>query len=239
MFLRGFMPEGESGNNYSPVITVDGPSGVGKGTLCIALSESLGWRLLDSGVLYRVLALAALDQKIDIKSEAMLVQLAVHLDVSFITNRSKVLVIFEGDDVSNEIRTEIVSKTASLVAKLPLVRNTLLCRQRSFRRNPGLVADGRDMGTIVFPDALVKIFLDAKSEECARRRRLQLQKSGFNVSFECLLAGIRERDDRDRNRMIAPMIPAADAFVLDSTDLSISEVIRQALGYIEKFITLL
>ncbi|NIG88395.1 (d)CMP kinase [Serratia symbiotica] len=222
----------------APVITVDGPSGAGKGTLCKAIAESLGWRLLDSGAIYRVLAMAALHHQVDITSEEALVPLAAHLDVCFVAQDGKLLVVLEGEDVSNEIRTETVGNTASRAAKLPRVREALLRRQRAFREEPGLVADGRDMGTVVFPDAPVKIFLDANAEERAQRRRLQLQERGFNVNFEYLLAEIRERDDRDRNRAIAPLVPASNAFVLDSTSLSIGEVIQQALGYVQKVMAL-
>lgn len=222
----------------APVITVDGPSGAGKGTLCKAIAESLGWRLLDSGAIYRVLAMAALHHQVDITSEEALLPLAAHLDVCFVAQDGKLLVVLEGEDVSNEIRTETVGNTASRAAKLPRVREALLRRQRAFREEPGLVADGRDMGTVVFPDAPVKIFLDANAEERAQRRRLQLQERGFNVTFECLLAEIRERDDRDRNRAIAPLVPTSDAFVLDSTSLSIGEVIQQALGYVRKVMAL-
>ncbi|NIG98748.1 MAG: (d)CMP kinase [Serratia symbiotica] len=222
----------------APVITVDGPSSAGKGTLCQAIAESLGWRLLDSGAIYRVLAMSALHNQVDITSEEALVPLAAHLDVCFVAQDGKLLVVLEGEDVSNEIRTETVGNIASRAAKLPRVREALLRRQRAFREEPGLVADGRDMGTVVFPDAPVKIFLDANAEERAQRRRLQLQESGFNVNFECLLAEIRERDDRDRNRVIAPLVPASDAFVLDSTSSSIGEVIQQALGYVQKVMAL-
>lgn len=222
----------------APVITVDGPSGAGKGTLCKAIAESLGWRLLDSGTIYRVLAMAALHHQVDITSEEAMVPLAAHLDVCFFAQDFKLLVILDGEDVSNKIRTETVSIAASQVAKLPRVREALLCRQRAFRKEPGLVADGRDMGTVVFLDAPVKIFLDANAEERAQRRRLQLQESGFNVNFKHILAEIRERDDRDHNRAIAPLVPASDAFVLDSTSLSIEKVIQQALGYIQKVMAL-
>ncbi|WP_278400672.1 (d)CMP kinase, partial [Hafnia paralvei] len=159
----------------APVITVDGPSGAGKGTLCKALAESLGWCLLDSGAIYRVLALAALHHQVDITSEEALVPLAAHLDVRFVAQNGQLQVILEGEDVSNEIRTESVGSTASQAAAFPRVREALLRRQRAFREFPGLIADGRDMGTVVFPDAPVKIFLDASSEERARRRMLQLQ----------------------------------------------------------------
>ncbi|WP_193014197.1 MULTISPECIES: (d)CMP kinase [Gammaproteobacteria] len=217
-----------------PVITVDGPSGAGKGTLCQALAKAFGWHLLDSGAIYRVLALAALHHDVDITSEDALVPLAANLDVRFIPTENGLNVILEGEDVSNEIRTETVGNTASQTATFPRVREALLRRQRAFRTAPGLIADGRDMGTIVFPDAQVKIFLEASAEERARRRTLQLQEKGFNVNFERLLSEIKERDHRDRNRAVAPLIAAKDALILDSTSLSIDEVIEKSLTYAKK-----
>ncbi|OTA21658.1 cytidylate kinase [Xenorhabdus beddingii] len=215
----------------APVITVDGPSGAGKGTLCQALAEALNWQLLDSGAIYRVLALAAIHHQVDIQSEDALVPLAANLDVRFVPANGKLRVILEGEDVSNEIRTETVGNTASQAATFPRVREALLRRQRAFRLSPGLIADGRDMGTVVFPDAPVKIFLDASAEERARRRMLQLQEKGFSVKFERLLSEIQERDFRDRNRAAAPLVPAQDALILDSTSMSIEEVINKALTY--------
>lgn len=222
----------------APVITVDGPSGAGKGTLCKALAESLGWRLLDSGAIYRVLALAALHHQVDIASEEALVPLAAHLDVRFIAQDGRLQVILEGEDVSNEIRTETVGNTASQAAAFPRVREALLRRQRAFREAPGLIADGRDMGTVVFPDAPVKIFLDASAEERAQRRMLQLQEKGFNVNFERLLVEIKERDTRDRNRPVAPLVPAPEALILDSTSMSIDEVIQRALAHAQTILAL-
>ncbi|WP_338882728.1 (d)CMP kinase [Xenorhabdus sp. TH1] len=217
----------------APVITVDGPSGAGKGTLCQALAEALDWQLLDSGAIYRVLALAAIHHQVDIQSEDALVPLAANLDVRFLPANGKLRVILEGEDVSNEIRTETVGNTASQAATFPRVREALLRRQRAFRIAPGLIADGRDMGTVVFPDAPVKIFLDASAEERARRRMLQLQEKGFSVNFENLLSEIQERDFRDRNRAVAPLVPAQDALILDSTSMSIEEVIDKALVYVK------
>ncbi|ADP12128.1 (d)CMP kinase [Erwinia pyrifoliae] len=215
----------------APVITIDGPSGAGKGTLCKAMADALQWHLLDSGAIYRVLALAALHHQVDISSEEALVPIAAHLDVRFVSHNGEIEVILEGEDVSTEIRSQDVSNTASKVAAFPRVREALLRRQRAFRELPGLIADGRDMGTVVFTDAPVKIFLDASSEERASRRMLQLQEKGFSVNFERLLSEIKERDERDRNRAIAPLVPAADALVLDSTTMSIDQVIEIALKY--------
>ena len=164
-------------------------------------------------------------------SEEALVPIAAHLDVRFVSNNGEMEVILEGEDVTGEIRTQDVSNTASKVAAFPRVREALLRRQRGFRDFPGLIADGRDMGTVVFPDAPVKIFLDASSEERANRRMLQLQEKGFSVNFERLLSEIKERDERDRNRAIAPLVPADDALVLDSTTMSIEQVIEIALKY--------
>ncbi|ACT07182.1 cytidylate kinase [Dickeya chrysanthemi Ech1591] len=219
----------------APVITVDGPGGAGKGTLCKALAKALQWNLLDSGAIYRVLALAALHHQVDISSEEALVPIASHLDVRFVPeDDGQLKVILEGEDVSNEIRTQEVGNTASQAAVFPRVREALLRRQRAFRDAPGLIADGRDMGTVVFPDAPVKIFLDASAEERAKRRMLQLQAKGFNVNFERLLSEIKERDDRDRNRSVAPLVPAPDALVLDSTHMSLDEVVERALAYIRQ-----
>lgn len=219
--------------SQSPVITVDGPSGAGKGTLCMLLADKLGFHLLDSGAIYRVLALAAIHHGVDTESEDALVPLATHLDVQFIAEGDLVKVILEGEDVSGELRKEETGMAASKVAALPRVREALLRRQRAFSAAPGLVADGRDMGTIVFPEAEAKIFLDASAEERATRRLKQLQQKGLDVRFDDLLSEIQERDDRDRNRPVAPLRPAEDALVLDSTSMNIEQVVEKALHYIE------
>lgn len=215
----------------APVITVDGPGGAGKGTLCQLLAEKMHWQLLDSGAIYRVLALAALHHNVALEDEAGLVPLAAYLDVQFPVLDGHVKTILEGEDVSKAIRTEQMGSAASKVAAFPRVREALLRRQRAFRLAPGLIADGRDMGTVVFPDAQVKIFLDASAEERAQRRLLQLQDKGFDVSFDRLLSEIQARDDRDRNRATAPLKAADDALVIDSTKLSITQVLEIVLNH--------
>ena len=220
-------------SSQTPVVTVDGPSGAGKGTLCMLLANKLGFHLLDSGAIYRVLALAAIHHGVDTESEDALVPLATHLDVQFIAEGDLVKVILEGEDVSGELRKEETGMAASKVAALPRVREALLRRQRAFETAPGLVADGRDMGTVVFTGAQAKIFLDASAEERANRRLKQLQDKGLDVRFADLLSEIQERDDRDRNRPVAPLRPAEDALVLDSTSMTIDEVVEKALQYIE------
>lgn len=220
-------------SSHTPVVTVDGPSGAGKGTLCMLLSKKLGFHLLDSGAIYRVLALAAIHHGVDLESEDALVPLATHLDVQFVAEGDLVKVILEGEDVSRELRKEETGMTASKVAAFPRVREALLRRQRAFAEGVGLVADGRDMGTVVFPHAEAKIFLDASAEERANRRLKQLQGKGLDGKFDDLLSEIQERDDRDRNRPVAPLRPAEDALLLDSTSMSIDEVVEKALQYIE------
>ena len=216
------------------IITVDGPSGAGKGTLCYALAEKLGYALLDSGAIYRVTALAALQRKTDLTNESALAELARYLDIQFIPQNGEVNILLAGMNVSHLIRTQEVADAASKVAVFPEVRSALLQLQQDFAKNDGLIADGRDMGTIVFPNAQVKLFLDASAEERAKRRYKQLQNKGINGNFEQILAEIKERDFRDRNREVAPLKSADDALLLDSTTLSIDEVIDQALAYIQE-----
>lgn len=218
-------------SELAPVIAVDGPGGAGKGTLCQLLAEKLDWHLLDSGAIYRVLALAALHHNVALDDEAGLMPLAAHLDVQFPVVKGQIKTILEGEDVSRAIRTQDIAEAASQVAAFPRVREALLRRQRAFRAKPGLIADGRDMGTVVFPDAQVKIFLDASAEERAYRRLKQLQDKGFDVSFDRLLSEIQARDDRDRNRSVAPLKAADDALVIDSTHLSIAEVLDKVLSH--------
>ena len=221
-------------NSPAPVITIDGPSGSGKGTVAGRLANDLKWRLLDSGALYRLLAFAAANHGVALDNEPLLSKLAAHLDVQFVgaTNGKTASIILEGDDVTHSIRSEQVAAGASTVAALPAVRAALLERQRAFRELPGLVADGRDMGTVVFPDAPLKIFLTASAEERARRRYLQLKAKGDDVSLPRLLKEIRARDERDTQRAIAPLKPAADAIQLDSTELSIEQVLERIMSEI-------
>ena len=219
--------------SVSNLITVDGPSGSGKGTVCHILAKKLQWHLLDSGALYRILAYAALQQNIALTDSQALADLALSLDVSFVSNGSGVDTLLGAENVGDKLRTEVVGQAASEVASIELVRSALLARQKAFLKAPGLIADGRDMGTVVFPEAKVKIFLDASAEERAQRRFNQLQDKGFNVSIAQILSEIKERDFRDRNRAIAPLRPAADALVIDSTTLTINEVVEQILSLTE------
>jgi len=204
-----------------PVITIDGPSGSGKGTISRMLAQELGYHFLDSGALYRLLALAAERRGIALDDEAALVVLSRELDISFPATSDSEQVLLDGVDVNDEIRTEAAGAGASRVAALPEVRTALLTRQHNFRQPPGLVADGRDMGTVVFPDAGAKIFLTASAEERAKRRCNQLKEKGLNLVFEDVLADIEARDERDANRAVAPLRPAADAAQVDTSDLDI------------------
>ncbi len=212
----------------APVITIDGPGGSGKGTLAGMLAERLGWHLLDSGALYRLLAFAAHNHGADLTNEEILTSLAAHLDVQFIPGKggSEQRIILEGEDVSRAIRTETIGSGASKVAALPLVRDALLARQQAFREAPGLVADGRDMGTVVFPDAQLKIFLTASPEIRAERRYRQLLEKGGAANLAGLLDEITARDERDMNRSIAPLRPADDAILIDSSHMSIENVLE-------------
>ena len=223
-------------NRYVPVITIDGPSGSGKGTVAALLAAKLGWNFLDSGALYRLLAFAARNHGVDLTNEEALKLLAAHLDVQFGAAKDGhgMQIILEGEEVTSAIRNEQVGAGASQVAALPAVRDALLQRQKAFREPPGLVADGRDMGTVVFPDAPLKIFLTASAEERARRRYLQLKGKGDDVNLASLLDEIRARDERDTQREVAPLKPADDAVQLDSTDLSIEQVLGQILSEVAK-----
>ena len=212
-----------------PIITVDGPSGAGKGTLCQMLAAKLNWALLDSGALYRVTALAAKQHAVAMDNEAGLEAIAAHLDVQFQVSEGQagVQVILEGENVTSNLRTEETGAIASQVAAVHSVRAALLERQRAFQQEPGLIADGRDMGTVVFPDAKLKVYLTASAEERGQRRYKQLLESGNNANLPQIIEDIRARDDRDMNRSIAPLKPADDAIVIDSTSMSIETVFDQ------------
>ncbi|MCX8617821.1 (d)CMP kinase [Gilliamella sp. B2923] len=225
-------------NKIIPVIAVDGPSGVGKGTLCQALANHFKWHLLDSGAIYRVLALSALKQNIALDDKRSLAQLALTLPLTFDSTGNEVKVLLNGLDVSKEIRTEQTGGAASQVAAIEEVRQALLQRQRDFRQAPGLVADGRDMGTVVFTDAPVKIFLDASAQSRAERRMKQLQDKQNHAKFAEILQEITARDQRDRNRAVAPLKPAIDALIIDTTSLSIQDVFNQSITYINEKLAL-
>lgn len=217
-----------------PVITVDGASGTGKGTISQLLAQHLGWKFLDSGALYRVLALAAYKHSVSLDNEPALKVLAEHLDVQFIAQTSHPSkIILEGEEVTEVIRTEKIGNAASIVGALPAVRAALLSRQRVFREAPGLVADGRDMGTVVFPDAELKIFLKASPEERAMRRLNQLKERGINVNLSDLIEELRERDRRDQERAVAPLRPAEDAVCIETDHLTIAQVVERILFEIE------
>jgi len=220
----------------APVITIDGPSGVGKGTISQLLAEELKWHLLDSGALYRVLALAAQHHGVGLDNEAALEVLASHLDVQFQTGTAgkPARVILESDDVTDIIRTEKQGNAASQVAVMPGARRGLLERQKAFQQMPGLVAEGRDMGTIVFPEADLKIFLVASAEERAQRRYQQLKDKGINVKLADLVEQIAERDTRDSSRSIAPLVAAEDALVIDTTNLGIKDVLSRVLMEVKR-----
>lgn len=214
------------------VITIDGPSGSGKGTVAGMLATKLQWKLLDSGALYRVLALAADKHAVPLDHEDALEVLAVGLDVEFVVDveSNSQRILLENQDVTDEIRNETVGAHASQIAALPGVRAGLLRRQHEFRQAPGLIADGRDMGTVVFADAPLKVFLTASAEERARRRYLQLKDKGEAVTLTSLLEEIRARDERDTSRAIAPLKPADDAIILDSTTMTIEQVLERILS---------
>ena len=218
-----------------PIVTLDGPSGTGKGTLCHKLAKHLGWNFLDSGAIYRVLAIAATQHKISFTDVDSLISLAINLDLSFVADDNlDVSVYLDGCDVSQVVRMEETGQNASKIAALPAVREALLQRQRDFAVLPGLVTDGRDMGTVVFPDATLKIYLFASAKERARRRYLQLQAKGISVSLHQVESELKMRDFRDMQRDHAPLKPAHDAVIVDTTGLSIAQVFANILQLIHE-----
>lgn len=218
-----------------PIITLDGPSGTGKGTLCHKIAKHLGWNFLDSGAIYRVLAVAALRRNISFTDIDNLISTAINLDLQFSANDNLDISVFlDGKDVSQEVRSEETGQNASKIGVLPAVREALLQRQRDFAELPGLVTDGRDMGTVVFPDAMIKIYLFASAEERAKRRYLQLQAKGISVSLQQIEEELKLRDARDTQREHAPLKPASDAFMVDTTGLSIAQVFANILQLIHQ-----
>jgi cytidylate kinase len=219
-----------------PVITVDGPSGVGKGTISAILAHRLGWHMLDSGALYRLVGFGARKRGLDLAEEAAVASYARQLGVEFATapqSGAPTRVILDGEDVTDAIRTEASGNDASQVAALAGVRAALLERQRAFRQAPGLVADGRDMGSTIFPDAELKIFLIASPAERAQRRHKQLKEKGIDVSLAGLLNEIADRDERDRRRAASPLRAADDAITIDTTDMGIDEVVAEVARHVQ------
>jgi len=217
-----------------PVITVDGPGGSGKGTIAMRLAEQLGWHFLDSGALYRLVAVAAMDRDVSVDDGEALGEVARSLDVNFGISEEGMVVLLDGNYITGRLRSESVSIFASRIAAFPVVRSALVLRQRAFRKPPGLVADGRDMGTVIFPDAKLKIFLTASAEARAERRYKQLKQKGESVNLTRLFQDIKLRDERDSTRAVSPLRAAEDAHVIDSTELSINEVLQEIHVLLDK-----
>ena len=214
----------------APVVTIDGPSGSGKGTIAVRVAQALGWHLLDSGALYRAVGLLALDRNVALDDIATLAALALELPIDFKGLPDGVSVILEGRPRDADLRNEATGAAASQVAAIPAVRAALLDRQRAFARAPGLVADGRDMGTVVFPQARYKFYLTASAQERARRRHKQLKEKGVDVKLAGLLEEIEARDARDSQRSVAPLRPAEDAVIIDSTAMPVDQVVAVVLA---------
>jgi len=215
-----------------PVITIDGPSGAGKGTIARQLADKLGYHLLDSGAVYRAAALYALWKGADLDSESSVMRAIDDMNARFVPQTDGVQVLLDDKNVTLDLRSETTAAAASKVAVMPLVRESLLDEQRSFRNAPGLVADGRDMGTIVFPDATLKVYLSASKQVRAERRSKQLKEKGIQTTMASLLQEIGARDERDSSREHAPLVAAKDALIIDSSDLSIDAVVSQILSAI-------
>jgi cytidylate kinase len=218
----------------APVVTLDGPGGSGKGTIAMRVAHKLDWHFLDSGALYRLVAVAAMDRGIGANEETALGRVAEILDVSFGVSDEGMLILLDGNYITGRLRTEDVSVFASRIAAFPNVRAALVHRQRSFRKSPGLVADGRDMGTVIFPDAVLKIFLTASAEARAERRYKQLKEKGESVNLSRLFRDIKMRDERDSTRAVSPLRAAEDAHIIDSTEMSIEAVLQEIDLLLEK-----
>ncbi len=225
-------------NNAPQVICLDGPSGVGKGTICLAVAEYLNWHILDSGSLYRITALVVSRQfpKFNVNSIniSQLSDIAINLSVSYKQVGNDLVILLDGEDITKLIRNEEMGAKASQVAAISAVREALLARQRAFLQPPGLVADGRDMGTVVFPDSVLKIYLTASPEERAQRRYKQLKDKGIDVNLSALVEDLRLRDERDMNRKTAPLKPASDAIIIDTTELDIEHVTTAVISWVNK-----
>jgi cytidylate kinase len=222
----------------TPVICLDGPSGVGKGTICLAIAKKLGWHILDSGSLYRITALQVsrtfVDAEISSLDVTQLADIAENLSVDYVEKNNELVISLAGENITDLIRNEEIGSKASQIAAITEVRAALLARQRAFLQPPGLVADGRDMGTVVFPQAVLKIYLTASAEERAQRRYKQLKDKGIAANLSRLVEELRLRDDRDMNRKTAPLKPASDAIIIDTTPLSIEQVIETVMYQVEQ-----
>lgn len=215
-----------------PVLAIDGPSGAGKGTVSRAIANTLGWHFLDSGAIYRSLAVCILQKNVPIDDESAVADTAENLHVSF-EFKDELLVFLDGNDITDQLAMESCGNTASRIAAYPKVREMLLQKQREFRRSPGLVADGRDMGTVVFPDAPYKIYLTASSNIRAERRYKQLKEKGMDVSLLQITKELEDRDRRDKSRASAPLKKAEDAIVIDSTELTLEQVIERSVALLQ------
>lgn len=218
----------------NPIITIDGPSGAGKGTIAQNVASALNFHILDSGSLYRLTALASLDDNIDLSDEDKIAEIALNLPVVFTPTESGLQILLRDKDVSEAIRKEEIGMRASKVAAIPAVRDALLARQRGFSEAPGLVADGRDMGTTIFPDAPLKIFMTASAEERAERRFKQLKDKGISANIAALVNDLKLRDEQDANRAVSPLKPAADAIQIDTTEMGIDEVTQMVLDLVKQ-----